>query len=96
MPAWVERPFFIVLLSPVFKRREYTGKAQPKENSQKKLVGYQIESRDGKHDIPAEFTSFEIIKTKKALDEFFKDNTDGQWMIVPVYEGDIEGPRFIY
>lgn len=61
----------------------------------KRLLGYQIESRDGTHDIPDEFHSFEIITTKKMLDEFFSGNDGGEWMVVPIYEGDIEKPSYL-
>jgi hypothetical protein len=68
---------------------------QSKKEPQKKLVGYQIESRDGKQEIPEEFASFEIIRTKKTLDDFFQNNDGSLWMIVPVYKDDIEGPIFV-
>lgn len=57
--------------------------------AKKRFLGYQIESRDGTHDIPEEFYSFEIIKTKKVLDDFFSKHEGSKWMVLPIYEGDI-------
>ena len=61
----------------------------------KKFLGYQIVSKDGNYNIPEGFWSFEIIQTKKVLDDFFRKDKSGLWVIVPVYSGDIEEPTFV-
>ena len=60
------------------------------------IIGYQIESADGKHEIPDEFYSFEIFTTAKEADAWLaKNNIDNQWKSVPVADGDIEGVTYI-
>ena len=61
----------------------------------KQLISYQIESADGKHEVPDEFFSFEIFGTKKQAEAWMEaNNTDNLWKIVPVYDGDIEGVTY--
>lgn len=61
-----------------------------------KIIGYQIESRNGKHDVPDEFNSFEILSLQ-VVNAWFRDDLTRrlQWAIVPVCAGDIEEPSFI-
>jgi hypothetical protein len=59
------------------------------------FIGYQIVSKDGNNNIPDEFYSFEVIRTKKVLDDFFNKDKSGLWMVVPVYSGEIEEPTFV-
>ena len=65
-----------------------------------KLIGYQIESGDGMHDIPETFFSFEVFPetdVDRWLNECnFKDGK-GNWMWkkVPIYEGDVEEPDLV-
>jgi hypothetical protein len=59
----------------------------------KKIIGYQIESLDGKHNIPDEFFSFQILSNKVAT-KWLNENT-GNWVKVPIHEGEIEDPSFI-
>lgn len=59
-----------------------------------KIIGYQIESADGKHNIPAQFFSWQIFKRKKKAAEWLANN-DGAWMIIPVRKGTIENHSFI-
>lgn len=66
----------------------------------KKIIGHQIVSEDGKHNIPECFYSFELFITKELADkwlEFERLNPEhpGKWIAVPVYEGDIEEPAFL-
>ena len=65
----------------------------------KSIIGYQIESADGKHDIPSCFYSFEILPKELAEKwlELEKLNPEypGEWVAVPVSEGDIEEPTFV-
>ncbi len=61
----------------------------------KRFLGYQIVSKDGSNEIPEKFHSFEIIRTKKILDDFFSEDNSGLWVIVPVYSGEIEEPTFV-
>lgn len=62
----------------------------------KSPIGFQIESSDGKHNIPPNiFYSWEIFSEKFvnhwiAYSQFPKD-----WIKVPIYEGDIEDYIFI-
>jgi hypothetical protein len=58
-------------------------------------IGFQIESADGTHEIPDEFHSFEIMSYYKA-ERWMTDNPCAiKWMIVPVFEGEIEDPTFL-
>lgn len=66
-----------------------------KKPEKRKFIGYQIVSIDGKHNIPDEFYSFVVIRTKKVLDDFFRKDKSGLWVIVPVYSGEIEEPTFL-
>lgn len=65
------------------------------------LIGYQIESNDGQHEIPDCFHSFEVITTIEIADLWIRlekmtpENGQFRWVIVPVFEGDIEEPTFI-
>jgi len=65
------------------------------KKEREKLLGYQIVSKDGNNDIPEGFWSFEIIRTKKVLNNFFSKDNSGSWVVVPIYSGDIEEPTFI-
>ena len=59
-----------------------------------RLLGYQIESTDGKHGIPADLYSFEVL-TEAAADrwlEMDRLSPTGSWMKVPVYAGDVVDP----
>lgn len=40
----------------------------------KTVIGYQIESTDGNHDIPSNFYSFEIFKEKEAAERWLQDS----------------------
>ena len=62
-----------------------------------KIIGYQIEDKEGKHESPYEYSSFAIL-SKKAVDNFFKAVSKADaaiWKVVPIHEGDIEEPTFI-
>lgn len=67
----------------------------------KKIIGWQIVSDDGKNDIPVGFYSFEIWVSKKEVEAYLqieKENPkfgEYRWKIVPIYEGDIEEPAFL-
>lgn len=62
----------------------------------KNIIGYQIESTDGKHKIPNCFSSFEIMPEELANKwlelEVLNPEYPGNWKKVTVYEGDIEEP----
>ena len=60
------------------------------------IIGYQIESTDGSHNIPHGLFSFEIFSTHKKADKWL-DNHDpmGSWKIIPVHDGDIEGVTYV-
>jgi len=65
------------------------------------IVGYQIESNDGLHEIPESFHSFEVFTTLE-LAEFWlltekasPENGEFRWVTVPIYDGDIEEPTFL-
>jgi hypothetical protein len=72
-----------------------TSKHKKLKKRNRKFLGYQIISKDGNIDIPGNFYSFEIIRTKRVLDEFFRKDKSGQWIVVPVYSGEIEEPTFV-
>jgi hypothetical protein len=60
----------------------------------KPIIGYQIESKDGKHCIPDEFYSFEVL-TENVANFWMENFDDGTWMKVSVREGDIEEPKIV-
>lgn len=64
----------------------------------KKIIGYQIESNDGKHDIPDNMFSFEVYESKEEA-HYQASVLNGAgpqvWKVVTVYEGDIEDPSFV-
>ena len=61
----------------------------------KKFVGYQIESADRMHSIPDGFFSFQIL-SMATVDNFFTENkTNGEWVVIPIYDGDIEEPKYV-
>lgn len=63
---------------------------------QAKLIGYQIESTDGKHNIPEGLFSFEIFYSKDDVKKWSDEHQlDGNWKVVPVYDGDIEGVTYV-
>jgi len=65
------------------------------------LIGYQIVSNDGKNNIPEEFYSFEIFKDIIMVENWIRwekhseKNGFFKWVILPIFEGDIEEPTFI-
>lgn len=65
------------------------------------IIGYQIESNDGLHEIPECFYSFEILSTIELAELWLKheaitsENGNFRWVIVPVFENIIENPTFI-
>lgn len=59
-----------------------------------KIIGYQIESKDGSHTIPNQFFSFQIFRRKKNAIKWLSINI-GNWEILPIRKGDIENPAFI-
>ena len=60
------------------------------------IIGYQIESTDGSHNIPHGLFSFEVFSTHKKADKWL-DNNDpmGSWKIIPVHDGDVEGVTYV-
>ena len=58
------------------------------------VIGYQIESIDGLHNIPDEFYSFQVFSKSFVNEWLKKNNGDGNWKSVPKYEGNIEDPIF--
>lgn len=63
-----------------------------------KIIGYQIESADGKHNIPDSFYSWEIFKRKKTAKKWLTDNKiihPGNWKIETIRAGDIEEHSYI-
>lgn len=66
----------------------------------KKIIGYQIVSDDGENNIPDEFYSFEIFeKFEHVIDWLEEEKNDPtheiDWVILPIFEGDIEEPTII-
>lgn len=69
------------------------------DDKPKDIIGYQIESVDGRHIVPDAFWSFEIFAT---LDEanawLFEEailNPKNRWKIVPIQEGVIENVSYV-
>lgn len=66
-----------------------------------KLIGYQIVSDDGKNDIPACFFSFEVFTDIQLaekwlfLEKMNPEHGKFRWVILPIFEGDVENPTFI-
>lgn len=68
-----------------------------KSKNMAQIIGFQIESRDGKQRIPDELHSFEIFPTFQAAINFIQDAVNPwEWAIIPIREGDIEEYEFIY
>lgn len=67
----------------------------------KKILGYQIESNDGKHEIPDCFYSFEVLTTIELAEKWMELEIQNpefgpfRWAIFPVFEDTIEEPSFI-
>ena len=67
----------------------------------KKIIGFQIVSNDGKNEIPECFYSFEYfvdINLATLWLELEKSNPEYgifRWVILPIFEGDIEEPTEI-
>jgi len=67
----------------------------------KKIVGYQIESNDGKHETPCCFESYEyfedldLVKTWLMLEAMSPEYGEFRWIIAPVFEDSIENPRIL-
>lgn len=67
----------------------------------KKLIGYQIVDEDTyAPSMPDGFYSFQIIRPsclQKVANKFFRKQMDDpvKWVIIPIYEGDVEEPTFI-
>lgn len=67
----------------------------------KNLIGYQIVSNDGKNELPECFYSFEIINDAYVAEKWLqieKSNPENgifRWVLLPIFEGDIEEPTFI-
>ena len=67
----------------------------------KKIIGYQIVSNDGKNDIPACFFSFEYFEDFNLAIKWLElEKTSSEfgtfrWLILPIFEGDIEDPTII-
>ena len=66
-----------------------------------KLIGYQIVSNDGKNEIPELFYSFEVFEDVKvaegwlALEKESPENGEFRWVLLPIFEGDIEDESYI-
>lgn len=62
----------------------------------RRLVGYQIESTDGTHEIPDGLWSFELFYTRKSADKWLDENNPaGSWKIIPIYDGDVEDATYL-
>lgn len=60
-----------------------------------KLIGYQVESNDGLHNIhPDMDASFCVYSLEQSNEMIGDDNND--WIIVPIYKGDIEEPTIMF
>lgn len=61
------------------------------------IIGFQIESRDGKRETPDQLHSFEIFPIFQAAVNYIQDEQNPwEWAIIPIREGDIEEYEFIY
>lgn len=67
------------------------------KNEEKKIIGYQIRSSDGKNRIPEDWFSSRDVLATDALAIKWMNNHSGNhpesWKMVPVYEGDIYEPK---
>jgi hypothetical protein len=67
----------------------------------KLIIGYQIVSNDGKNEIPDPFYSFEVISDVYIAQrwlELEKANPECgefRWVLLPIFEGDVEEPTFL-
>lgn len=66
-----------------------------------KLIGYQIVSNDGKNELPSCFYSFEVIsafevaQTWIILEKMSPEYGTFRWVLLPIFEGEVEDPTFI-
>lgn len=57
-----------------------------------RIIGYQIESTDGLHNIPTEFFSFEVFP-KTDVDRWLSENNQsGNWKSIPITKEMVEEP----
>jgi hypothetical protein len=67
----------------------------------KLIVGYQIESNDGKHELPECFESYEyfedleLAKAWMMLEAMSPEYGEFKWVIAPVFQNTIENPTII-
>jgi hypothetical protein len=70
------------------------------KNEEKKIIGYQIKSSDGKERYPERwFKNRDVLATDTLAITWLKKYSDGQperWKMVPVYEGEIDDMRILY
>jgi len=60
------------------------------------IVGYQIESRDGKQNVPEGQFSFCIYSEAFVNTWFVSDPSRVMdWCIIPIFDGDVEDPTFV-
>jgi hypothetical protein len=64
-------------------------------NKNKRIIGYQIVSKDDNCNIPDEFFSFQIMSKKDAKRWIKENDTAGEWEIEAIEDGGIEDPTFI-
>lgn len=80
----------------IIDREEIGALIEDDEHAEKNLLGYQIVSRGDYHP-PDGVGENEVFTRIKALDDFFRQHTgdEGDWIVIPVYEGDIEHPEIV-
>lgn len=67
----------------------------------KRVIGFQIVSNDGNNDIPECFFSFEMFEDIELACTWLEhektnpEHGEFRWVILPIFEGDIEEPTIM-
>ena len=71
----------------------------PKNDESGEIIGYQIESVDGRHIQPDAFWSFEVFRSQEQARKWMIEeaiiNPKNKWQIVPIFDDEIEEPTYI-
>ena len=60
------------------------------------LIGFKVESMDGKQDIPEQLCSWQIFRDARGATACIMDQDNPrEWAMFPVFEGDIEDYDFV-
>ncbi|MBI3592308.1 MAG: hypothetical protein HY099_02310 [Nitrospirae bacterium] len=80
----------------ILSKEESEDLIEDNESPDRILIGYQIIRRED-NSPPEELAENEVIANIKLLDSFFNQHKayDNEWIVIPVYEGDIPDPEIL-